>query len=144
MLHGTVKKKKSFLYFLCLFLCIICVKSIITLLQYSILYSRLCQLGTQANFVGLMNKLDLKVHSRNGNCSYVGDLLYLFIWSLFFTASSMRAGIFVPFVQYSILSTQNTVIFYMSNRYYFQQIYFTGLHFCCLKPLKPMKDPDYF
>ena len=27
--------------------------------------------------MGLMNKLDLRMHSQNGTCSYVGDLLYI-------------------------------------------------------------------
>ena len=33
-------------------------------------------LGTLANFVGPMNKLDLWMHSQKGICSYAGDLLY--------------------------------------------------------------------
>ena len=33
-------------------------------------------LGTLANFVGPMNKLDLWTHSQKGTCSYAGDLLY--------------------------------------------------------------------
>ena len=45
-------------FLFCVFLCIICVKSIINLLQY-IAYSQLCQLGTSANFFELTNKLDL-------------------------------------------------------------------------------------
>ena len=32
-------------------------------------------MGTQANFVGLMNKLDLQMCSQNRTYSYVGDLL---------------------------------------------------------------------
>ena len=32
------------------------------------LYSQLCQLGTEANFVGPMNKLDLQTQSQNRTC----------------------------------------------------------------------------
>ena len=47
-------------------------KSVINLLKYStILYL----LDTEAKFVGLMNKLDLRMHSQNRTCSHVGDLL---------------------------------------------------------------------
>ena len=52
------KQTKMITFLFCVFLCIICVKSIINLLQY-IAYSQLCQLGTLANFFELMNKLDL-------------------------------------------------------------------------------------
>ena len=48
-----------------------------TILYSTVLYSRLCQLGTQVNFVGLLNKLDLAMCFRNRTHSYVGDLVYL-------------------------------------------------------------------
>ena len=67
------KPKRSLFYFV-VFLCIICVKSFINLLQY-IAYSQLCQLGTSANFFELMNKLDLQRCSQNGTRVYVGNLL---------------------------------------------------------------------
>ena len=66
-------------YFLCLcFLYIICVQSIIILLQYStVLCSQLCQLGTQANIVRLRNKFYLQTCTQNGTCLYVEELLYI-------------------------------------------------------------------
>ena len=34
-------------------------------------------IGTEANFVGLMNKLDIQTHSQNRTRSYVRDFLYI-------------------------------------------------------------------
>ena len=48
-------------------------------LNSAVIYSWLCQSGTQANFVGLTNKLDLRMCSWNGTCSYAGTY---FIMSL--------------------------------------------------------------
>ena len=66
---------KCFPYFWGLFfmryLCEKCYKPI----NSTVLCSWLYKLGTQANFVARMNKLDLWTHSQNGICSYVGDLL---------------------------------------------------------------------
>ena len=41
----------------------------------TVLCRELCELGTQANFVGLTNTLDLQTHSQKEICLYVGDLL---------------------------------------------------------------------
>ena len=35
-----------------------------------------------ANFVGLMNKLDLQMHSQNGTHSYVGNLLHILCYMM--------------------------------------------------------------
>ena len=57
----------------CLFLCIICVKSTINLLQYSI-YSSLCQLGTQANLT-YEQIVNLRMCFQNRTRLHVGNLL---------------------------------------------------------------------
>ena len=66
-------KNVFFIFCVCLFMCYLCEKCYEPI---AVLYSRLCQLGTQANFVGLTNKLDLGTSSWNRTLSYVGDLMY--------------------------------------------------------------------
>ena len=66
----------SFFIFCVCFLCIICMKSIINLLQYSPIQPTVCWVPglTLLESPGLMNKLDLQMRSQNGTRSCTGDL----------------------------------------------------------------------
>ena len=57
-------------------MCCLCEKYYKPITYYStVQYSTLCSLSTWANFVGLRKKSDLRMHSQNRTCLYVGDLL---------------------------------------------------------------------
>ena len=73
--QGTVRLKVFIFVFFMYYLCKKYYKP--TVLYSTVLYSPLCQLGTQVNFVGLINKLDFGMCFQNRTHSYVGDLVYL-------------------------------------------------------------------
>ena len=80
------KIKNVFFIFCVCFLCIICVKSIINLLQYRTVQPNV--LGTQANSVGFSNELDLQAlgmeltRMQGTSCfTVVASTAYMWLWS---------------------------------------------------------------
>ena len=63
------------IYYVCLSLGIIFVKSIINLLTVQSCIANCVSWVPRLTLLNLMNKLDLRTRSQNGTCSYVGDLL---------------------------------------------------------------------